>query len=275
MSPEQTNQTEPALFIDGHVHIHAHTNVDALLSFAWRHFAAVAVQHGVTQWAGMLWLAEMAGQTWFESVARGGGSHRFGSWQVSAHAPNALLAQQSGEGRSLLILAGSQVVTSERLEVLALGSRTRFNDGLPLDETIEAAQDAGALVVLPWAVGKWLGDRGQLVQNALTVARERRILAGDNAGRPVFWAEPDVFETVRSRGLPVLPGTDPLPIPGEERRVGANGFWLCGRLPPAVDGTVLQEMILGAGTQGVHPFGRRETPWRFVRNQLALRIRKH
>lgn len=275
MSAGQTKQTEPALFIDGHVHIHAHTDVDTLLSSAWRHFDAVAVQDGVTQWVGMLCLAEMAGQTWFETIVNGGRSHRFGSWQVSAHAGSALLAQENGAGRSLLILAGSQVVTSERLEVLTLGSRARFDDGLPLDRTIKAAQDAGALVVLPWGVGKWLGHRGQLVQNALTEARERRILAGDNAGRPFFWAEPDVFESVRSRGLPVLPGTDPLPLPGEERRVGATGFWLRGRLPPTVDGMVLQGLILGAGTQGVHPFGRRETPWRFVRNQLALRIRKH
>lgn len=256
------------------MHIHAQTDVELLLSSAMRNFSAVAAEQGLTGWTGMLWLAEMSGQNWFKTFSQPGPASRFRSWQVTGVGPSALIAESAGVHSCLYLVAGSQVVTAERLEVLALGTPMRFEEGRPLDHTIKAAQDAGALVVLPWGVGKWLGPRGQLVSSALTTRRESGILAGDNAGRPAFWAEPHVFRTVRARGLPVLPGTDPLPISGEERRVGANGFWLRGRLREPVDGAALRDMVLEAGADGVNCFGRRETPWRFVRNQLALRARK-
>jgi hypothetical protein len=72
----------------------------------------------------------------------------------------------------------------------------------------------------------------------------------------------------------VLPGTDPLPLRHEERRVGSMGFWLGGSLPPAMPAGALHQRLMSPGSQPFRVYGELETPLRFLRNQLALRFRK-
>ena len=59
----------------------------------------------------------------------------------------------------LLIVCGSQVVAEPGLEVLVLGTARRIEDGLGIERTLQSAQAAGALPVLPWGFGKWTGRR--------------------------------------------------------------------------------------------------------------------
>lgn len=261
--------------IDAHVHLHARAHPGALLSAAERNFRAIASRLGLPQWQGVLLLAEMANQHWFEDIAAGATTAGLEHWTLKQpESGQPVITLENGVSR-LTVVAGRQIVTAERIEVLALGTRASLPDGEPLEPTIARAHDAGALVVLPWGVGKWLGQRGRLVANALLNRQGRPVLAGDNGGRPSLWPEPPVFTLLRSRGLPVLPGTDPLPIPGEEEQVGRYGFWIAERLPASFDGRTLEDILVKGGTDAVHPFGRRETIWRFFRNQLALRINKH
>ncbi len=113
----------------------------------------------------------------------------------------------------LLVLAGRQVVSAEGVEVLAQCTAAQFANGRPLEETIEEIQAAGALAVLPWGVGKWLGRRGKLVTEA---AARSPILLGDNAGRPPFWSFP--AQSLR-RAL-----TDYTPVNALGRRVSLFTF---------------------------------------------------
>lgn len=265
--------TAPAILVDGHMHVHESADVSVLLSAAAKNFASLAARLGCSQWQGLLLLCDMVGQDWFGALEKQGGTRRYGEWQVSCNGPGATHALASRGDTVLHIVAGRQLATSERLEVLAIGTRAQLPDGAELEETIAAAQATGALVVLPWAVGKWLGNRGMLVRKAFLASRECPIFAGDNGGRPGFWREPEVFTITRSRGLPVLPGTDPLPLPGEHARVGSFGFWLNADLPRSLDGPALQRLFVEAGAAGTHPFGPHEMPWQFVRNQISLRRR--
>lgn len=50
------------------------------------------------------------------------------------------------------------------------------------------------------------------------------IMLGDNRERPWCWYRVPQFEMAAERGMRVLAGTDPLPLKGEERRVGSYGF---------------------------------------------------
>jgi hypothetical protein len=275
LQPARSNQ--PAVLVDAHVHIHPRTDVTALLSSAERNFGAIASLQGLSEWHGVLLLTEMAADAWFDGIAAQKAPGTFGPWQLSHVEPNRIEAKKSAAAGSVSFVAGRQVVTTERIEVLALGTRAKFEDGRSLEDTIQAAQNAEALVVLPWGVGKWLGQRGRLVEAALKADRKKKIFAGDIASRPSFWPEPPVFRTLLSRGLPVLPGSDPLPLKGEEEHVGACGFWFNGRLPSTVSGAALQNQILQMGPQGVHRYGKHDTAWRLVWNQVAyrLRSRKH
>ena len=167
----------------------------------------------------------------------------------------------------LLVLAGRQVVSAERVEVLAQCTATRFADGRPLKETLEEIQAAGALAVLPWGVGKWLGQRGKLITEA---AGRYPILLGDNAGRPPLWPFPARFQTRRTR--PVLPGTDPLALSSQQTLAGSYGFSLTAPIDPDYPA----QSLCNALTEGtsVTPLGRRVSLFTFFRQQLGLRMKR-
>jgi hypothetical protein len=260
--------TESITIVDGHVHVHANTDVGALLDAAGRNLEAAAASIGVRHWSGVLMLAEMRDARWFESP----GSMP-SQWTLERVPGDDISAQAISGDYVLYIVAGRQVVTSEGVEVLTLATREVVPDGLSLPQTLEAASRTGALVVLPWGAGKWLGARGKLVKETIDTQASLPLFAGDNGGRPVFWPEPEVFTVARNKGRPVLPGTDPLPIPAEERRVGSFGFWLDGAVSGTAPGSELRDRVLKADPGAVRVFGQLQHPLRFVLNQAALRMK--
>lgn len=191
------------LVADGHVHVHPAHDELALVENSYQKL------RNLSPGLPTLFLTECAGVSVFEKW-------RDGLSRVGV--------RRTGEGESivvddrLLVLAGRQVVTCERIEVLALATNSRIKDGMTLEETLDEVEQSGAVAVLPWGLGKWLGARGKRVED---VAANRRLLLGDNAGRPFFWPEPGIFKK-----HPVLPGTDPLRAAGEARLVGGYGFCL-------------------------------------------------
>ncbi len=238
------------LLVDGHVHVHAGYDRSRFLSAAADNLSRFG--DGLPT----LLLAEMGDDNVFEGW-RGG------------DAPWPLTRTDEGEslflGSRMLVVAGRQIVTAERIEVLALLTAEHFPDGRPLSEILEAIKAAGAIAVLPWGVGKWLGRRGREVAAA---AARHEVFMGDNAGRPVGWPAPKPF-----RERPVLPGTDPLRLPGQEGVVGTFGFaMLCdldARRPAATIRAALRNLEGSPDS-----FGRRTGPIGFVRQQIGLRLKQ-
>ena len=217
---------------------------------------------GATRWHGLLLLTETARDHWFDQVQQH--PRAFGDWKVSQvnGDPESLDAERNG--LHLRIVAGRQIVTSERLEVHALGTRARFADGLDMEQTLAAVRQTGALAVLPWGAGKWLGSRGRQVTDLL--GREAQdLLLADNGGRPWFWPETRfrlAGERPCSRFRPAAAG-------GEERR-WANRVSVRSTdsaMPASRD---LIGSCAGAAVRGkARTRGRRGT---VLRNQLALRL---
>jgi hypothetical protein len=256
--------------VDSHVHVHAGTDVSALLDAASTNLSAVAARVGAEKAQHVLMLAEIQGSDWFEaSCAKRTPLDR---WKFESLTEDSASLVAKGPGAELTIIAGRQIVTSEGIEVLALATRARIDDGMTLGNTISTAVRHEALVVLPWGAGKWLGTRGRLVADAVA-AGTPKLFVGDNGGRPSFWPEPAVFAIAEANGRPVLPGTDPLPLPREERRVGSFGFWLRGLVGATSPSRSLRDRLLNVAADGVVRFGQLQGPMLFLRNQLLLRIR--
>lgn len=263
------------VLVDAHVHVHSSASVGTLLASAVSNFSRKATQLGQQRWQGVLLLAEMRGVDWFASLDQVAPNLPEG-WHVTASSQEPTSLWLRCDAAELLVVAGRQIVSAEGIEVLALGTRQHISYGQPLLTTIDQVRGSNAVVVLPWGVGKWLGHRGRLVARALASAtNDHRVLAGDNGGRPRFWPSPSVFKLAASRGHPVVPGTDPLPLSGEERQVGRVGFWTPGELPAETPFAALRAVLLAVPAVDVHPYGRRESVFRFFRNQLALRIKKN
>jgi len=255
--------------IDAHVHVYPGVDVPGLLTAAARNFGRAARDVGAGRWHGVLLLTEISGRDWFGSVAASSGETSIGSWSLTWSPDDPFGLRANGDGAAMTIVAGRQIVTAERIEVQAFGTRQPLADGLAARDTLSAVRSAGAVPALPWGVGKWLGGRGRLIDALLTEGANERLLAADIGGRPAFWTEPRLAGRPH---LPVLRGTDPLPIRGEEYRVGEFGSWIDGDLEPTA--TALLSRLTEIKPAELRPYGRPETVGRFLRNQTLLRLRK-
>lgn len=257
-------------FIDAHVHVHDASEATQLLDAAVANFSRAARQLGLQGWDGVLMLAEMKQAQWFESLAGRGEVHLGDGWEIRADPHDELVLRARCGDRELLLVAGRQVATREGLEVLTLSSRMHVADGMTLDETLHYSAAAGALCVVPWGMGKWLGSRGTLVRTALA-RQQPQVWAGDSATRPAAWPAMKDFEPALRQDRPLLNGTDPLPLPGEHRRVASFGSWLEESLPATRPGYWLQQQLRRATPAQLRTFGRPVSLMRCVRSQVGLR----
>lgn len=144
------------------------------------------------------------------------------------------------DGKTLLVLvAGRQIATAERLEILGLGVSEKITDGLSAEEIIGKILAAGGLPVLPFSPGKWLFKRAEIVRH-LAEKYGRDLIVGDSALRPLGWGEPEIM---RRAGGKVLPGSDPLPLAGEEKYAGRYGFVCQGPFDSSKPLTAIKEII--------------------------------
>lgn len=258
--------------VDAHVHLYDCFDLQALLDAAHVHFEQAAATLGIRLATGVLLLAERAGERHFERLAEGKAPLRGPSgWCFQRTGEAESLTARSGNGMPLTIVCGRQIVTAEGLELLALATADSFAESKPIAATIEAAVGAGAIAVLPWAVGKWLGRRGRIVRG-LIEQRGAAIAVGDNGNRPVFWPKPALLRRAERLELRVLPGSDPLPLPSEATRAGGFGFAIPGALSQSTPAADLKRRLADPGVT-LTPYGRLELPLHFFKNQLALRRR--
>ena len=187
------------------------------------------------------------------------GDKDLGDWQILLTAdPGALVARKcktqplQSDGVSnddvcadIYILAGRQIVTEENLEVLALATAELFDDGYPLEETIQQVLEKGGVPVIPWGFGKWMGRRGKRLQ-ALLKSPPAGLFLADSSSRPDFWPEPVFFEQARRAGLAILSGTDPFPLRSEMGRAGLAGFKIAGALEATKPATSLRQALFRA-----------------------------
>ena len=170
------------------------------------------------------------------------------------------------------MLAGRQISTRERLEVLALGTQVDVASGQSLDDTIGAVRDTGAIAVIPWGFGKWWFSRRQLLTATLASQPSAGMFVGDNGGRPRFIPPARLFEVAASRGIYNLPGSDPLPLNWEIDKPGSFGAVLEGPLDLSLPAKTLVANLRNLQAQPPL-FGRSASISGFTRSQVGLRLR--
>ncbi len=264
------------IIADAHVHIHKCFDLSKLLNSAWDNFQKIAyLKENKDTFNAILFLAEIGNENYFNCLIEQVGNNKISknkikNWTFHRTQEDLSLYACNRLEQKILLIAGSQIVTAEKLEVLALITDQRFEDGLPLEVTIQAIISAGGIPVLPWGVGKWIGNRGKILNNLLEESNFPILFLGDNGGRPVFWPRPSYFKQAEKKGLRILPGTDPLPLASECCRPGSFGFTIQGSLSLEEPGEHIKQMLLNPKIC-LEPYGSLETPFRFIRNQLAIR----
>jgi hypothetical protein len=277
--PVQIPSQNQLILADAHVHIYRSFNLTSFLESALLNFQASSPAGGNSDnYTGLLFLTETRNENYFLELAElsKSGNDRenlLPGWTIVPTYEDCSLYAKSNDDRGVYLLAGRQIVTAENLEVLALATLGEIQEGLPLEVTIQAVIDRGGIPVIPWGFGKWFGRRGALLGNLLQQEEFPTLCLGDNSGRPVFWPWPSLFQQAQQKMLRILPGTDPLPFASEFSRPGKFGFAITGNLNPAKPAESIKQLLKDTATS-IQPYGTLETPWRFMKNQIAMQLVK-
>ena len=266
------------ILVDAHVHVHGCFDLQNFLDSALENFRAEAArrQQG-DSFSGVLLLTESAQVNWFQRFAFYADKERLigrgNDWSFSRTNEACSLRAGCAAGQEVFVIAGRQIVTAEKLEVLALATDKEYRDGLPLSQTIQTVKENGAIPAVPWGFGKWMGKRGRILTEVLKQANKSDFFLGDNSGRSFFLPYPYHFRLVEPKGIRVLPGSDPLPFASECRRPGGFGFSVEGKLDPKQPARDIKNILMDSSFIP-RPYGALENPYRFFRNQLAMQILK-
>jgi hypothetical protein len=259
--------------VDTHVHLHPCFTLGGFLDAAhanFRRHAGSASVGGVS--SGVLVLTEGASERNFARLEEGTLADESGRWTLAPAGDGISIAAVGPAGQSLLLLAGRQIATRERLEVLLLGSRSDAPDGGSFPDVLAAAAAGSGVVAVPWGFGKWWRARGKVVRAGLEATSPSSVFLSDNGGRPRSLALPSLMRWALDRGHGLLSGSDPLPLPWQVARVGSYGNVFTGAVSSNAPGRDVVK-LMGSARGSVRTFGARDTLGRFVRAQIGIRAR--
>jgi len=263
------------ILFDGHTHIYDCYDLEKFFTAAFKNFsnAGAKLKSGSSITCFML-LAESSGVNYFkklQNLVASGESEASTPWRVeeSDEDFSLLLFHEDFPSMRLVVAAGRQLITKEKLELLALLTEQDFEDGMTLEKGVQAVSDAGGLPVCPWGAGKWMGTRGEVL-TAYMLNEDKLFFLGDSGGRPSFWPRPSLFKgaSVKTK---LLSGSDPLPLAGEEIKVGSFGTYINCECPSEQPVTFLKELLKKPDVE-LTGYGRLCCPLMFFKNQIALRL---
>ena len=257
---------------DGHVHIHKTFDLETLFPAALNNFQ----QH--TQSLGLqgkihhfLLLTESAGTEAFIQLRQSPNAVK--DFTIQATGDENCLQIKSNQDTGFSIVAGRQIVTAESLEVLALGLDRPYPDDKPIQNILEDLQDENCLLVLPWGPGKWLGKRGKIIERAIRSFHTPSFFLLDNGNRPFFWPRSALFSQAAERGITNLQGSDPLPFPNQEKRVGSYGFFFPGTIGNEHPFKSLVHQLT-APENNLQSYGNPERALPFFHVQISMQLSK-
>jgi hypothetical protein len=261
------------VLVDAHIHFHPCFNAEKFFDEGRNNFHSFATQQEIISFQSVLCFTESFGCNIFGELSKKADNReKIGAWDIQkTDEQNSLLLKDSA-GFEIFVIAGRQIVTKEKLEVLALGLKEDIHEGKPAGEVIKQVIASHSLPVLPWGFGKWLGKRGKIILE-LVSSQKYSCYLGDNGNRPWFMGKSRVFAMGLDGGMFNLPGSDPLPFVSEVVKPGSFGCIMEGSLRNKQPFHDLYELI----TQASKPFaqfGKPESAAHFLRNQIAMQLVK-
>ncbi len=268
-----------SIFIDAHVHIYPDFVIEHFFTAAFDNFLRASKSENLSENASyVLALAEGEGYDVFSSLSQNAVSFENKSEKQTESdslifyktaEPDSLLACRGNE--TIALLAGRQHVSRENIEVISLLSSVKLEKKtMSLADLTQTVAANGGIVVLPWGVGKWFGGRGEIVRKFLDTAYEFPLFLGDNGNRPSFWPTPSLFRIAHEKHVPLLSGSDPLPLASNCNRVATSGTVLDGKISLSHPAASLRKQL--TGNENLREFGGRLNPVRFFYDQLRINL---
>lgn len=256
------------IITDAHAHIYSCYNLDDFISSAFKNL--FKGRHNLSEQSNtaVLFLTETKGNNYFELLM-----NNTKPWDVVNTDEKLSLRVNHPvyPDKEIIVISGQQVVTEEKLEVLVIGCSYPQIDGATLKGTVNSSLSGGGIVILPWGVGKWLGQRGRIVDDFVAANNSSHLFLGDNGSRPGGWSVSKLDRAKSTNQPRLLSGTDPLPLPGEEKRVGNFGSIIHGSIDRQKPFETLKS-LLSHPEIDITGYGDLQSPLSFVKQQVALRM---
>ena len=218
---------EPAnVYVDAHVHLYPFMSVRRVLDAAERNL--LGGRDGSRSACGLIVVADPEGVEGYARLLAHAAvppdRDEPDPWRREAVDSRSVIFRRPS-GTSIVAVQGQQLITGEGLEVLGAGYTGKLPSGLPLAALVDRIRARGGSSIVAWGAGKWLGRRGRIVAEMINAEGGRPdVMLADNGGRPWCWSRVPQFELAAARGMRIVAGSDPLPLQGEENRVGSYGF---------------------------------------------------
>jgi len=273
-----TSVSNSYIMCDAHVHIHHCFPLDKFFDAAFNNFCFWKNQLGLqSNVYKVLILAERETENYFLTIKKNILNNKADyqisqSWTVHPTEEDYSVIIQKNED-CIVLISGFQIISDESIEVISLFTNKRIEDGQTLKVIVSKIDESGGIPVLPWGVGKWLGKRGKIINDLLTDPSIPRFFLGDNGGRPKFFSYPVLFRLAEEKNIPILPGSDPLPIPSEIDRPGSYGFIIEGNLSMKHPGQSLKAILTGFHRK-MQVYGELSGLGRFISTQIKFRLNK-
>jgi hypothetical protein len=271
------------LLVDAHVHIYPCFDLSSFFSSAYRNFRSAAENIPnkgnflpiiiLADWSRQSWFnrfKESADRRWVDNCLNGSG------WAFRTTNEEESVQVEGADGGRIIVMAAKKIITLENLEVLALGTTGIFEDGLPLQETLDGVRrhPDSPIPVVSWAVGKWWGRRGKVLEGVMRSSREPFFYLCDNGNRPSFWPRPSHFDLADKLGFRILAGSDPLHFRSDGIRAGRYGCILPARIPTDTPSEAFKAALIASAPPPIKFFGNLESTAKFLQNQIRMQIFK-
>lgn len=263
------------VLVDSHVHYYPFCTYSEFFETIYHNMSAWAreLTHE-NHFSGIIFLCETKNSSSFlELRDMAGIESNAGEWVIATVEGEDMLRANNGYGRDILIVPGTQVITAENLEILLIGSSHKIPHGKPARSYIDGT-NRSLVIIIPWGVGKWLGKRGKVIEDIITSAKHSVFAVGDNSGRPAVWSHVSQFKQAKNQGISILPGSDPLPVAGQHKKVGGSGIAFYGSSDPGDLLDQLKRKILHSPDSQFIPYGKHDNIWQFLAAQVMLRIKR-
>ena len=267
-----TSNRQTLLPVDGHVHLHPGVDLGIDLDAAIEHARRASRERpSVEPDRIVLCLVDPEEGARFSALRGRAGEADVDDWRLCTTEESGSLLAERNDGARAAVVAGRQIRTADGFEVLLLASDRPLSSGEPLELTVRRGVAEDDVVVLAWGFGKWWFRRGRRLRSLLRSPAGERVFLGDNAGRLPCGPHLGILREARRRSVPILPGSDPLPLPGHEQRVGQYGFLVSRFDLTHRPAAMLRSRIQSLDAQPCR-YGTLDSPHRALLSQLRLRL---
>ena len=262
-----------AFFLDAHVHHYPSSGfatIGDIVETAYSNLESAATEDGDSSNQFGLVLTENTGLNVFDGIR----DTREGTWAFRSSSDQACIIAEDSTGKMIFLFAGRQLISKENLEVLSLFSNTEFeNKKYSLAELVQKINEGEGVPLLCWGVGKWSGKRGKIIHNFIETYDSAPYFVGDNGNRPTVWPYPAALKLADQYEIPIVSGSDPLPLRNHHKRIGTFGTRV-NMKPFTEDAPVVSLKEALKKPDNLMPFGEKTSPFSFLVDQVTVNIRK-